>query len=61
MREIAGSADLILVGGIAYIIAPVSASCIDALAAFEAGAEDMEPNGDDEPSIGTYMDLEGAP
>ena len=58
MREIAERADLIFVDGTTYLIAPVSPRCIDALSAFEAGAEDREPE-PDEPSIGTYDDLEG--
>lgn len=59
LREIANGADLIFVDGATYLVAPVSPACLDALAAFEADAEDREPNGDLEPSIGTFGDLEG--
>ncbi len=46
-------ADLLLVGGGAYILAPVSPAVLDALATVGADAEDMEPettesDGDDE-------------
>lgn len=46
-------ADLLLVGGGAYLLAPVSDAVLDALATVGAGDEDMEPettesDGDDE-------------
>ena len=46
-------ADLLLVGGAAYLLAPVSPSVLDALATVGADTEDMEPEttesaGDDE-------------
>ena len=46
-------ADLLLVGGAAYLLAPVSPSVLDALATVGADAEDMEletteSDGDDE-------------
>ena len=49
LYEIASGADFILVDGQTYLLAPVSPPCIDALAAIEAGAEDMEPDSDNEP------------
>ena len=36
-------ADLLMVGGAAYLLAPVSDDVLDALATVGAGAEDMEP------------------
>ena len=47
------NADLLLVGGAAYLLAPVSSDVLDALAAVGADTEDMEPettesDGDDE-------------
>ena len=47
------NADLLLVGGAAYLLAPVSDVVLDALAAAGADTEDMEPettesDGDDE-------------
>ncbi len=54
MREIVERGDLAKVNGQAYLVAPVSAPTIDALAAFEAEGEDREndlcdePNGDRE-------------
>ena len=57
MREIAERADLIFVDGQTYLVAPVTPRCIDTLAAFEADAEDREPE-PDEPSIGPYDDRE---
>ena len=46
-------ADLLMVGGAAYLLAPVSDAVLDALATVGARAEDMEPevvesDGDDE-------------
>ncbi len=54
MREIVERGDLAEVNGQVYLVAPVSAPTIDALAAFEAEGEDREndlcdePNGDRE-------------
>ncbi len=47
------NADLLLVGGAAYLLAPVSPKVLDALAVVGADTEDMEPEttesgGDDE-------------
>ncbi len=42
MREIVERGDLAEVNGQAYLVAPVSAPTIDALAAFEAEGEDRE-------------------
>ena len=42
MREIVQRGDLAEVGGQAYLVAPVSAPTIDALAAFEVEGEDRE-------------------
>ncbi len=36
-------ADLLVVGGAAYLLAPVSDTVLDALAAVGAGTEDAEP------------------
>ena len=49
-------ADLLMVGGVPYLLAPVSDAVIDALAGVGAGVEDMEPettesDGDDEDHI----------
>ena len=49
-------ADLLVVGGAAYLLAPVSDVVLDALAAVGAGTADMEPeitesDGDDEDHI----------
>ena len=46
-------ADLLMVGGVAYLLAPVSDAVLDALATVGAGTEDAEPeptedDGDDE-------------
>ncbi len=46
-------ADLLMVGGAAYLLAPASDAVLDALAAVGADTEDMEPettesDGDDE-------------
>ena len=46
-------ADLLLVGGVPYLLAPVSDAVLDALATVGADTEDMEPetvedDGDDE-------------
>ncbi len=46
-------ADLLMVGRAAYLLAPVSAAVLDALATVGAGTEDMEPettesDGDDQ-------------
>ena len=37
------SADLLMVGGTAYLLAPVSDAVLDALATVGADTEDMEP------------------
>ncbi len=47
------NADLLMVGGAAYLLAPVSDAVLEALAVVGAGTEDMEPEttesgGDDE-------------
>ena len=49
-------ADLLMVGGAAYLLAPVSDAVLDALAVAGADAEDMEPepvesDGDDQDYI----------
>ena len=49
-------ADLLMVGGAAYLLAPVSNAMVDALAAVGTGTEDMElepveSDGDDEDHI----------
>ncbi len=59
MREIAERADLIHMDGETYLVAPVSPRCIDALSAFEAEAEDREPE-PLEPSIDGHDREEGA-
>ena len=46
-------ADLLMVGGVPYLLTPVSADVLDALATVGASTEDMEPettesDGDDE-------------
>lgn len=51
--QLLDNADLLHVGGAAYLLAPVSDVVLDALAALGADAEDMEPettesDGDDE-------------
>ena len=56
LREIIERGDLAHVDGQAYLVAPVSAATIDALAAFSAEGEDLEDepvedDGDSEPSI----------
>ena len=48
MREIVQRGDLAEFGGQQFIVAPVSASTIDALAAFEAEGEDREDFDDDQ-------------
>ncbi len=57
VREIVERGDLIFVDGTTYLVAPVSPRCIDALSAFEAEAEDREPE-PLEPSIDGHDDLE---
>ena len=49
-------ADLLLVGGVAYLLAPVSGAVLDGLAAVGADTADLEPepvesDGDDEDHI----------
>ncbi len=49
-------ADLLMVGGAAYLLAPVSDVVLDALATVGAGTEDMEPettesDGDDQDHV----------
>ncbi len=56
MREIAERGDLTVVEGRSYLVAPVSAPTIDALAAFEAEAEDRENDLCDEPSEDRELD-----
>ena len=56
LREIVKRGGLALVDGQAYLVVLVSAPTIDALAAFEAEAEDQEDDpdeaqGDDEPTM----------
>lgn len=53
LREIVERGDLTHMGGQAFLVAPVSPATLDALAAFEAKAEDQESDpvegqGDDE-------------
>jgi hypothetical protein len=57
LDEIVQRGDLVDVEGCVYIIAPVSAKTIDALAAFGAEGEDREPDLEDEPGT----DEEAAP
>ena len=47
LREIVERGDLAMVDGQQFIVAPVSSSTIDALAAFEAEAEDREADPDE--------------
>ena len=42
MQEIAEMADLVLVDGKAFLLAPVTDATIEALATFEAAREDIE-------------------
>ena len=53
VERLLDQADLLMVGGAAYLLAPVSPSVLDALATVGADTEDMEPEttesaGDDE-------------
>ena len=53
VERLLDNADLLLVGGAAYLLAPVSEAVLDALAAVGADTEDAEPeatesDGDDE-------------
>ena len=53
VERLLDGADLLHVGGAAYLLAPVSDAVLDALATVGAGTEDMEPettesDGDDE-------------
>ena len=53
VERLLDQADLLMVGGVAYLLAPVSPSVLDALATVGADTEDMEPEttesaGDDE-------------
>ncbi len=53
IERLLDNADLLHVGGAAYLLAPVSDTVLDALATVGARAEDMEPettesDGDDE-------------
>ena len=70
MREIAQAGDLAEVNGKTYLVAQVSPTTINALAAFEVEGDALEPEsdantGDDEPSLGgvgaakKFVDLEG--
>jgi hypothetical protein len=67
MREIVERGDLIHVDGVTYLVAPVSARCIDGLSAFEAEGEDRvndlcdEPDVDYEPSEDPEPDNRDAP
>ena len=53
VARLLGQADLLMVGGAAYLLAPVSDAVLDALATVGGDTEDMEPepvesDGDDE-------------
>jgi hypothetical protein len=73
MREIVERGDLIHVDGVTYLVAPVSARCIDAMAAFESEGEDRvndlcdepdanaEPDADDEPGEDAEPDVDDEP
>ncbi|MCH7793909.1 MAG: hypothetical protein IH900_02030 [Proteobacteria bacterium] len=56
VREIVQPGDLAEVEGKTYLVAPVSAATIDALAAFEAEGEDYENDLCDEPSEDLELD-----
>ncbi len=49
MERLLDNADLLMVGGVPYLLAPVSDAVLDALAAVGADTEDAEPEptGDD--------------
>ncbi len=56
VERLLDNADLLLVGGAAYLLAPESPSVIDALAAVGADTEDMDPettesDGDDQDHV----------
>ncbi len=56
MARLIDNADLLMVGGVPHLLAPVSDAVIDALATVGADAEDMEPepvesDGDDEDHV----------
>ncbi len=58
VERLVDQADLLMVGGAAYLLAPVSDAVLDALATVGAETEDMEPettesDGDDEDCIAT--------
>ena len=58
VERLLDTADLLMVGGAVWMLAPVSDAVLDALAAVGADTEDMEPettesDGDDEDCIAT--------
>ncbi len=59
LREIAEHGDLTVIEGRSYLVAPVSVSTIDALAAFEAEGEDREDDLCDEPDHDDEFDYRG--
>jgi hypothetical protein len=56
LREIVETAEVVSEGRHRYLVARVSSETIDALAAFEAGREDLEPDGSDEPQTDRLHD-----
>jgi hypothetical protein len=56
LREIVATADVVSEGQHRYLVARVSPETVDALAAFEAAREDLEPDGSDEPQTDSAFD-----
>ena len=56
LREIVETAEVVSEGRHQYLVARVSSETIDALAVFEAGREDLEPDGSDEPQTDSAFD-----
>ena len=54
MREIVETAEVVRKDGHVYLLARVSSATLDSLAAFETERADLEDDGSDEPSIGSY-------
>ena len=61
LREIAETGDLVTQDGKTYLVARVSSATIDALAAFEAEAEDRENDLCDEPQVDDEPDFDNEP
>jgi len=58
LRDILTEPDIQRYNDAVVLVSVITKTTLRALETFEADSEDMEPNGDLEPSIGTHNDLE---